>query len=375
MLEQNIVKQIKDNIDYLVKQYRRLFTKEEFFILKKAALEIQKEPLTLEKLEEYNQKLLPYFARAWALELTDFSSFQIGAKFKFVITCPTVHAEDFKTVNRDFYSASLVTSKHMTTFNKINYGLVCSVDANNLLAVSQDDSHSVISQSSEKINGYYYAATTKSGQKIYTKKALNSLKLPHQIEMEMIKENIKINGDFIINRFKTIYSDITLDSATTKFLGVILFEPYTEFDYKEACTLAQLFHLDLKIIPKALYYEKLSITKISENKHYYNITDLDTILFLLSHLDDLKNEYSNLIFESFYDLVNIKDENNLGKISINRKLNVASIYLPNDNRYFKIDYSGGLNYCLFFIDNVEVSMETFKNELMNMTIKNNLPNR
>ena len=83
------------------------------------------------------------------------------------------------------------------------------------------------------------------------------------------------------------------------------------------------------------------------------------------HIDTLLNEFNNLIIESF-DLVNIKDEDTLTKISINRNLNIASIYLIDDIRYFKIDFSNGIKNALFYIDNVLVSKDIFKNELINV---------
>ena len=354
--------EIVNSIENLLKNYRDLYTKEEYIFLKKVSLSCQRENFDYEKIREITFQIRPFFTRVWQQELTDFNNYNVGDKFKFVITCPTKDAKDYDIKRKSILSCSLITDKHMGTFNHLNYGLVCDVNENNLIATSSYDVHSVLIKNNNA-PAYYYISSLKNGYKIFSEKYVNPLKLPNQIEMDLIKENIKVNGDFIKERFKNVYSDITLDATETNFLGVVLFEPYTERDYNEAYELSQKYSLNVKIIPKDLYYKKISISKENEEAHYYDITALETLIFIIEHSDDISKEYSNLIIENGFSLINIKEESGIGKLSINRELALVNIYLKDDLHYYKIDYSNGFKYLQFFIDNVLVSKEEFRDSL------------
>ena len=261
-----LVSEMLVNINDLLNSYRNLFTKEEYMAIKKIYFELKKSSISsIEELKNFEDRLIGYFGRAWNYYLSDFSTFKNGDDFRFVITCPTVYASDYDLKDRAFLSTSLVTNKHMGTFNRINYGIVCSVDESNLLVVSSKDVNVV----GKKLDGYYLASTH-GEENLYSREYVNNLQLPLEIENEMIKDNIVFNGDFIIDPNKNIYSDVSLNPKTTKFLGVILFKPYSEKDYKEASSLASKYNLILKIVDKDFYYDKISSIKYSKDKRGKN---------------------------------------------------------------------------------------------------------
>lgn len=372
---QDILKEINESVNNLLKQYKQLFTKEEVLFMKKLQFQAKKHNFTsYEEIKNYEIHFRPFFARVWALELTDPNDFKVGNNFKFVITCPTVAASKFSLDNKHFVSASLITEKHLGTFNKINYGLICNVDENNLMSISADDSNTICESSSDDFHSkkYFYTATTQSGRKLYNKKYINSLKLPNQIGLEMVKKNIVENGDFIVQKNKQVYSDITLDPHSTKFLGVVLFEPYTQHDYEEAHVLAEKFNLKIYSIPTDLYHDKISIAHVVKEQHIYNISDLNTIEYILKHYTDLMQEYSNLMFNYIGDSIIIKDSNGIGKLSINTSLQDMIIIINDDTRYFKIDFSKNLDNNYFYqIDSDLVDRKTFETELKS-SMKDNI---
>ena len=361
---QDILNEINESVNNLLKQYKKSFTKEEYLFMKKLQIQSKKNNFTsYEELKKYETNFRPFFARIWKLELTNPDNFEVGNDFKFVITCPTVAASKFSLKNKCFVSASLITEKHLGTFNKINYGLICNVDEDNLISASADDSHTIYESSSDELydKKYFYTAATQSGHKLYNKKYVSSLKLPNQIALDMVKKNIVENGDYIIQKNKQVYSDITLDSQTTNFLGVILLEPYTQHDYEEAQLLAFKFNLKIHIIPTALYHDKISISRFVQKQHIYDINDLNTIEYILKHYSDLMKEYSNLMFNYIGDNIVIKDSNGMGKLYINPSLQEMMIIINDDIRYFKICYNNS-NY-FYKIDSEFVDRNIFEAEL------------
>ncbi len=369
-----IANEINESVTNLINQYRHLFTLDEYMTIKRLQLSLKKQVFnSFEELKREENKFLPYFARVWHHELTNLDEFHIGDNFSFIITCPTTSTEKNNFLRRSFISASLITDKHMGTFNKINYGILCSIDETNLLAISERDSHTITSVDHDDIaKKYFYTATTQEGDKLYSKRYTFSLRLPNEIETDMVKENILQNGDFIIQDKKAVYSDITLDTKTTKKLGVLLFEPFSERDYKEAHALAHKFNLKVSIIPKKMYFEKVSINKSRGQKHLYDISDIDTIEFILEHIEKIGHEYSNLIVNYFNYFVSIKDENQVDKLIINRQLEKVEIYLNGDNRFFQIDYANGHGNYLYSIDHVKVSRDEFQAELLALNPQNRI---
>ena len=370
---QDILNKINESVNNLLKQYKQFFTKDEILFMKKLQFQQKNNNFTsYEELKKYEINFLPFFARIWKLELTNPNEFKVGNNFKFVITCPTVAASKFSLKNKHFISASLITEKHLGTFNKINYGLICNVDENNLMSVSADDSHTIYESSSDDIYSkkYFYTATTQAGRKLYNKKYINSLKLPNQIVLDMIKKNIVENGDFIIQKNKQVYSDITLDPQATNFLGIILLEPYTQHDYEECQVLAEKYNLKIHIIPTTLYHDRISNSRFVKEQHIYDINDLNTVEYILKHYSDLMSEYSNLMFNYIGDNIIIKDSNGFGKLSINPRLQEMIIIINNDSRYFKIDFSNDLENYLYQIDSDLVDRKIFEAELKS-SVKSN----
>ncbi len=363
MNKEEILNEIILSINTLLKEYRYAFSKEEFGQIKRIELTLKKEGIkNYQELVNLNMTLKPFFSRVWMQEITNFDDFTNGDNFKFVVTVPTKQSETYDKTKKEIISASLITSKHMGTFNRVNYALVCDINPENILAISSKDTHAITTKNNEYPD-YFLSSITSSGSKVFHKTYVNAFKFPEQIEIDLVKENVKNNGDFILETYKNIYSDITLDAKKTTFKGVILFEPYTELDKSEADALAEKYSIPVKIIFKKDYYAKLSIHDAALDKHFYDLTDLETIIFILKHLDKVRDEYSNLIFENTFAVINIKDESTNLKMAINRELNLVSLYLPNDYRYITLDYSAGFDNLKFSVDNALVSEAEFKNIL------------
>ncbi len=364
---QPIIINIKENIDNLLNQYRSLFTRSEYIEIKKIYFQLEQKVFSsYEELKNFENKLRPYFAKVWQYELTPVDDFKLGEPFKFVIICPTRKIDDTIFSNYHFFSASLITDKHMGTFNKIPYGIICNVDENNFISASSTDSHTVYAESDSNIsNQYFYTSTLSNGKKIYNKKYVSCTLLPRQIEMDLIKQNLKENKDFISQKIKTVYSDITLDVKNTNMLGVVLFDSATLEEKKEAEKLAHLFHLKIIVIPIQTYYNQLTISSRQTLKHIYNIENLDTIEYIIKNIDYLENEYSNLIFQHYLDLISIKSDDNLSKLVVHDHLSYVEIFKQNDSRYFKLDYSGQhLGIFHYYIDNIEIQRDEFQLQLM-----------
>lgn len=363
MSYEEIQQEIVRSIQNLMKIYAQFLTEKELLFLQKKQILIKKQQFSsYQELKEIEQELMPYFARIWHNELTNPTQFKAGESFKFLIHCPTVYASKIDARENNIISASLITDKHMGTFNKINYGLICSCNEENLLSISAHDNHALVALKSEKVaQQYYYAGSINNDVNLYTKEYIMSLKFPNQIENELILENIKCNGDLYLADNKNVYSDISLRSESTHFLGVVLFEPASEKEKIEATNLAQKFNLTCIHIPINTYFLKNSI-KRHEEKHIYNIMDINTLFYILKHLEQLKVEYNNLIISEIQNQIYLKSDLNKDYVVYDIDKNIAILCPSNDTRLFKIE---NLSNPVFSVDNSIIYSQNKFQEYLN----------
>ncbi len=368
----DIIINIIQSINILLRQCRFILTKDDYITLKKIQLELKKiTNYSYKDIRDIENKILPYFAKVWQTNLTNVNEYQEGMDFHFVVTSPTTSIAKYDFKNKEFISASYITDKHMGTFNKINYGLICDINKDNLLSIFPSDSNTLCDNNQGNISKkYFYTNTTTNGSKLYSKSYVSPLYLPNEIENLMIKENILANKDVIIQPNKSVYSDLTLDAQKTKMLGVFLLKPCSKSDEENANLLAEKFKLPMLTISKDIYLAKYSIIKKGNHKQYYDLQNLDTIEFLIKNYEACLNIYSNLIINIINDYVSLKDENGKIKITINKKTNKASIYLDNNNQYYEIDFNNTDN--TYYIDNIKVTKKEFTEALQSLDISNKL---
>ena len=106
--------EIVNSIENLLKNYRDLYTKEEYIFLKKVSLSCQRENFDYEKIREITFQIRPFFTRVWQQELTDFNNYNVGDKFKFVITCPTKDAKDYDIKRKSIFKGFTVFKKRIS---------------------------------------------------------------------------------------------------------------------------------------------------------------------------------------------------------------------------------------------------------------------
>ena len=209
MNKEEILNEIILSINTLLKEYRGLFSKEEFIQIKRIELSLKKEGFkSYQELVNLNMTLKPFFSKVWMQEITNFEDFTNGDNFKFVVTTPTKQSTTYDKERKEIISASLITNKHMGTFNRVNYALVCDINPENILAISSKDTHALTTKDNEYPN-YFLSSITSTGSKVFHKNYVNAFKFPEQIEIDLVKENVKNNGDFILETYKNIYSDFS----------------------------------------------------------------------------------------------------------------------------------------------------------------------
>ncbi len=369
---QKIKLEIIENLQTLLKLYSSLLSPQELIMLKKKQILIKRQEFnSYKELKQVEIELLPYFARVWQVELTNLDNFREGESFKFLLHCPTVLTDKMEKRLDNIISTSLITDKHFGTFNNIHYGLICSCNANNLMAINEDDSHAMVAREDEVIaQSYFYAGMVDDAKQLYTKKYVMSLKFPNQIENKMILENMKYNGSLYSTQGKDVYCDISLRSKDTDFLAVAILDMATEKERLEAEKLATKFNLKCIEIPSKLYAEKYEIKK-EKNKQIYDLLDLDSVYYILHHLEQLKEEYSNLIISQLENKIYIKSDVSKDYVIYDIYANNVIICPQNDTRLFKVQ-----DFMTFYIDDKVIhSKERFNAELHANNLENEFRRR
>ena len=335
---EQIQQDLINSVNEFIKQYRESLSKEEFFTLKKFTIELKKGVCkTFREYKEKEMEIQKIIYKVWEREMTDFDSFDEKSPFKFVVTCPTVPAEKYE--EREVISASLITNRHLGTFNNIQYGIVCEVTPDNILGICKEDMHSVLlDKPNEDIERQYFYLNTVNGNDIYSKTYVNSIQTPRTIEAQMMVDNVKANGNFLV-RNHIVYSDILLDAKKTKKLGVFLIEPCEEYAKKEAYELAKKYNLTVKRISLQHYYELAGLISKSnkETKKHYDIKDIDAIFYVIENIMELSKEYNNLIIDFTGKFARVKDEETGIYFYYNSLNNTINLVIPGINHTININ--------------------------------------
>ena len=304
-----IQQELINSINEFIMQYRKSLSSEELLTLKKHTLELRKGNFkTYREYKEKEIEIQKIINKVWEREVTDFDSYDEKSKFKFVVACPTVPADQYE--ESDVISASLITDRHLGTFENIRYGFVCSVSSDNILGICKEDMHPVLlDRPNEDIERQYFYLNTVNGNDVYSKTYVNSLQTPRTIETQMMTANIRTNGNILV-RDHIVYSNVLLDAKKTKKLGVFLIEPCEEHAKKEAQKLAKRFKLKVKTISLQHYYELAGLIPKGkdETKKHYDIKDIDTLIFIVNNLMELAKENNNLIIDFTSKIARVKDE-------------------------------------------------------------------
>lgn len=250
MKEESQIPKSKEDLIHTINEfltlYRKELTKEEFLAIKRKIIYLsQTEIYSRQALKEYENFFLKYYTKIWQKSLTNFEDYNGQEDFKFLITCPTVRAENFNI--KSVFSASLISNQHLGTFNKIPVGIVLEIGEDSILGISEKDMNSLVVKQNEVVNSYFYLNSTKN-EKIYTKNEIISLKTPKQIEIASIQENVRQNGNILLLGNHSVYNDILVDGEKVKMKGIVIIEPCDREWHEEAQKLANKFNLKMKPI-------------------------------------------------------------------------------------------------------------------------------
>lgn len=353
--KERIISIVKD----FLTQYRNEFTKEEILEIKRILFHLSKiDVYSLQALKEYENSLLKYFAKIWKKSLTNFDTYKGAEDFKFLVTCPTVRAKNFQM--KSVISSSLMSNQHLGTFNKIPIGIVLELEEDSLLGISERDMHSLCVKKEETVAGYHYLNSTEV-EKIYTKMPVMSLQTPKQIEMSLIQENIKKNGNILVLGEHSVYSDILLNGNKVKMKGILIIEPCSEEWEKEAQELADILHLAVKRISSEYYYNKIGLNHLETQPgrggySLYDLCFLESILKGTSNINDANNlNADNLFVQQVGKNFFIKSDESNDYLLYQPNEQVLHFVKKNDFTMIKIVFDGLSIF--YFLDDQEVSKE------------------
>lgn len=236
-----IVKQLEDQIELLLTEYKDLFSEEELKNIKRIKFEmlLEQSDIKLDIEMKSCEIALRYFvAKIWSNELTKINDLKNGEDFKMVIC----QSED---KNERVLYANLVTDKTVEKTN-LNYGLICEVDESNLIMSSCED-----------IKMDFYSPRL--------------LIIHFRSLIEMFEDSFLMSEDYVMglnfpcqieeSTLETKDNLVLLNREKTKFSGVALFEPCTSFDFQQACFLAEKYGLDIIKFSKENYKKVKQIEK------------------------------------------------------------------------------------------------------------------
>lgn len=354
--------QLKEEMLAKVKEfitlYRKDFTQEEFLEMKKKIICFSKTNVySKQALKEFENSFLKYYTKIWKKSMTNFEIYNESNDFKFLVTCPTVRAENFQI--KSVISSSLITNQHLGTFNKIPIGIVLEIEEDSILGISDKDMHSLSVKQNEIVNSYYYLNSTETNR-IYSKNKVMSLKTPKEIEMSLIKENIKKNGNILVLGESSVYSDILLNGKTIKMKGILIIEPCTEEWKKEAQKLADKLHLPIKRINIEYYYSKIGLnhseTQMGGGYSIYDLCFLESILKGTSNINDANNlNADNLFVQQVGKNFFIKSDESNDYLLYQPNEQMLHFVKKNDTTMIKIVFDGLRIF--YFLDNQKVNKE------------------
>lgn len=329
--------------DFLSK-YRSLLTKEEFIDIKKKILFLKKQNIkNYSELKEFERTFLKYYNKVWKNSMSSFDDYDGISDFKFLITSPTVKSENYNI--KDTISAVMISNKHMGTFNKIPYGIVLEIGDNSILGISENDMHSIVVDKNDHVESYFNINSF-GNKKIYSKRNVVSLKSPDEIEMSLIRENIKKNGNVLVRGDASVYCDILLRSDDVKMAGIVVIEPCCQDDMAMARKLAETLNLKIKSIPIHKYYEKLGINNQNKIVNEYDLYDIGLIESIPDKLTVLCNESSNLFVQRIGKNFYIKSDESNDYLFYNTDKQEIEVVIKDDDRLIKVIFNNPISYLM-----------------------------
>ena len=358
------IEEIKGEIIASIEKYlinhRNELSKEEYIEIRKNLIELKRTSInTFEELKKSEIKFQKYFNRLWVKSLTKFSEFDGKSPFKFIISCPTIRAENYQDTLS--ISSTLISNQFMGTFSNIPYGVVYEIEEDSILAISDQDMHSVaISKDSTDIKSSYYYLNSIDDQEFYAKTYINSLKTPSEIDASMIMKKFNHNKGNIRGE-KSIYSDILLDGKKVKKVGVILITPCDELYTIEANKLANKLNVPLQEIDSEYYNNKQRQT--IEVKQY-DLSDIDTVLEIVSNINYYQNEPNNLIIEKSSYYYRIKSQDSSNYIYYNEYMDQIAFILDGDSSSIIINRCPRIEFILNdeIVENKEILQQYIKDK-------------
>lgn len=348
--------EVLKNIRRFIDRNRNLFSRDDYFAFQRRMHSILRNNPNYEELKDLENSLLKYVSILWKRDLTRFEEFDGSSDFLFLVTCPTVRADNFTL--KDFVSASLISSRHLGTFNKIPICVCLEIDDDAFLGISSRDMHSLADSGDTLADSYYYLNKYK-GEKIFSKFQVDSLLSPSEIEASLVKQNIEENGNILYMGENSVYSDILLKGNKIKVSGVLILSNADAFWIEEARKLAQRLNVSTKIVDCRHYYQMIGLIHDEEDLIKYHLYDLSLIEAILKQKFHVTNGESNLSSDQIGNKTIIRSMDSPDYLMADFDRNDVNIIIKGDYRDIRMHYDGeAITYC---VDNNYISrkeMET-----------------
>lgn len=368
MKKDGLIEQIINNINNFLRQYRHLLSKQDFNDIKEKVLDLAKSNInSYKELKDIENWFLKYYSKIWKSKLSSFDKFDGLDDFRFIVTSPTVSAEKYDM--KSTVSATLITNKHMGTFNKIPIGIVLDIREDSILGISENDMNSIVVDKNDVVASYYYLNSL-ANKKIYSKKRVMSLMTPEQIEMSLIYENVRTNGNILLQGIFPVYSDILLNNENIKMSGIIVIEPCDKEWLIQAEKLSSKFGLKIKKINIEHYYQKFGIINSKTMMKEYDLYDLNLIEKIPDRIHFINSYNSNIYVEQIGKNYCVRENETDDYILYIPEKQEAEIIIKGDSRLIKICFNGiKISY---YIDDNQVNGNEIQQILDSAKNRNNL---
>lgn len=352
------------NIRKFIEANRNIFSREDYFAIKRRIHSVLRDNPSYEELKRLENSFLKYVSLLWKNSLSSFKDYDGKSDFSFLVTVPTVSSQLFEV--KDLISASLITSKHLGTFNKIPVCVCLEIIDDAILGISSKDMHSVVDNSGA-YSGEYYYMNDYDNDMIFTKFQVDSLLSPKEVESMLIKENISVNGNILYLGEKSVYSDILLKGKMVKVSGILVLSNANSYWINESRVLADKFNVPIKVIDCMHYYEAVGLTHNEGNRIEYHLYDIALIEAILKQKFHVTNGDSNLTSDRVGNKTIIRSMDSPNYLMADFDRNEMNIILKEDYRDIRMHYDG--ENVTYSVDNSYVSRNEMECLLNPITIE------
>ncbi|RRJ54778.1 hypothetical protein EHV15_34880 [Paenibacillus oralis] len=241
-----------------------------------------------------------FTVKIWKEQLTSPHQYQEGQPFKFVAHCLTqdINFLEDETISQPLLSASLLTEKHLGTY-RYNYGFIYPVNFDNLFLISKADLYSNIFETENSAVDFFYHEHIGENQILmFTDQRSTKTMTPEQVELDCLNRTQAENGELLNYDNRRIYSEILLyNNEANRRLAVFCIisgDRYYNGGFIRAREIADKLKLDLLVIDKAIYRERLGLTCLTEKEHQDIIEKLTSKCIELSLQRDNGNHYDRM---------------------------------------------------------------------------------